>query len=434
MKRLFLYIAFLATALTFTACSGSDDDNGDPKPGQKYRRSLIIYMAAQNSLGDAGASRLDLNEITQGVTVANSTKDNVFVFLDDDQVPRLYRIYRYKNRTITDEVFTWKTDICSTDPATLCEVLKWVNTNYASESYGLVLWSHGNGWLPASKTQSTLKSKTYSFGIDVGPDGNMATDKDKTGSTGPQMNISDIAKAISASNTHMDYIFFDACLMQNIEVAYELKDVTNYVVGCAISTSAYGGYYTALIPKGLLAYPANDDNVSRIASQYYYDCTENPNTPKASRDYGCVVSVLKTEQLAQFATLTGTMVYKILKNRITPDMGGIQAYCTSELYDSPDFYDMGSTMFALLSKQDYETWDTLARKVVISHHISDKFFLARVKTDPIIYGYNTDPDHALGVSMFVNDKKFSGFIYSNFNKDFQQTRWYRDTNWASTGW
>ena len=64
------------------------------------------------------------------------TCHNVFLFIDDMKKPRLYRICRYRNNTFYPKVLAWSTDLCSSDPATLRDLLKYVSTNYPSESYG----------------------------------------------------------------------------------------------------------------------------------------------------------------------------------------------------------------------------------------------------------------------------------------------------------
>ena len=41
----------------------------------------------------------------------------------------------------------------------------------------------------------------------------------------------------------MQYIMFDDCYMSNIEVAYELRNVTSHLIGCASEVMAYGMPY-----------------------------------------------------------------------------------------------------------------------------------------------------------------------------------------------
>ncbi|MBO4730931.1 MAG: hypothetical protein J5593_05600 [Bacteroidaceae bacterium] len=432
--------------MLFASCSGSDSDSSDdPDDHQKetFRRSVIIYIAAQNSLGylESGytsASRLDSLEIMEGMGKFNSTRDNVFLFIDDNQRPRLSRIYRYGGggqlRTMVSLEKRWSLDICSTDPATLKEVLSYVATNYPSESYGLILWSHGNGWQPSTNVQNTLPA-TKSFGIDVGGGGDMENDTDSRGRMGVQMDISDMATAIARSGIHLDYIFFDACNMQTIEVAYELKDVASYVIGSATSTSAYGAYYTDLIPQALFAYPMNDANAIRMTSQYFFDATQNPSLKKYYGETGNVNSVIKTSELEHFAAVSGQYINKAITNRATIDTTGIQHYSDNYYFYSPNHYDMGCALGHILSDADYKAWRAEADKCILSHNATDKFILYYLN-EQSYYATLNDPDHLVGVSMFIPQEMYDSNKYHKypFNKQFQTTAWYKAANWAATGW
>lgn len=439
-----LLIAVCST-MVFASCSSSDSDNDSPDDPDKptYRRSVIIYIAAQNSLGyiEAGytsASRLDSLEIMEGMSKFNSTRDNVFLFIDDSQRPRLSRIYRYGGggqlRTMVSLEKRWSLDVCSTDPATLNEVLTYVATNYPSESYGLILWSHGNGWQPSTNVQNTLKA-TKSFGIDVGGGGDMETDTDARGRMGVQMDITDMATAIARSGIHLDYIFFDACNMQNIETAYELKDVTSYVIGSATSTSAYGAYYTDLIPQVLFAYPMNDANAIHMASQYFYDATQNVSLKDYYGDLGNVNSVIKTSELENFAAVSGQYIRKAIADRTTVDMTDVQRYSDNVHFYSPAHYDMGCALGRILSEEDYQAWRAEADKCIISHNASEKFILYNLGGQTY-YGTLDDPEHMVGASMFIPDERYDEEQFKKypFNTLFQTTAWYKAANWSATGW
>ena len=444
MKHLTRLLLITFSIFTLTACSGSDDDNTngpDPEPNT-YRRSVVIYLAAQNSLGYtepgySSASRLDSLEIIKGLSQLSNTSDNVFLFIDDAQRPRLTRLYRQGGkgqvRTMVSVEKVWSLDVCSTDPATLYEVLSYVSTRYPSESYGLVLWSHGSGWQPSTNVQNTLPTK--SFGIDVGAAGDMENDTDSRGRTGVQMDICDMAKAIAMSGVHLDFIFFDACQMQNIEVAYELKDVTDYVIGSATLTSAYGAEYSNFIPHALFSYPMNDASALRIASQYFFDAVSNESLREYYGDIGNVNSVIKTSQLENLAQVTGQYISKVISDRTSVDMDGVQHYSDNEHFYSPAHYDMGCVLGRLLSEADYKAWRAEADKCILSHNASEKYLLYQLY-DEDVYATLDDPDHMVGVSMFVPNEMYDSNIYRNYplNTQFQSTAWYKAANWAATGW
>ena len=52
----------------------------------------------------------------------------------------------------------------------------------------------------------------------------------------------------------MEYILFDDCYMSSIEVAYELKDVADYLIASTCEVMAYGMPY-ATMGKHLLGTP-----------------------------------------------------------------------------------------------------------------------------------------------------------------------------------
>ena len=61
-----------------------------------------------------------------------------------------------------------------------------------------------------------------------------------------QTDIKSLASGIANAGMKMEYILFDDCYMSSIEVAYELKDVTKYLIGSTSEMMAYGMPYAAI--------------------------------------------------------------------------------------------------------------------------------------------------------------------------------------------
>ncbi len=110
---------------------------------------------ADNSL--SGFASIDIDEMMKGMEAVDASLYNLLVYVDDAsragaqsyKFPTLYRLSKDKNGNVVKE--TVKRNIrskVSTDPAVMQEVLKRAFTEYPAESYGLVLWSHGEGWIP----------------------------------------------------------------------------------------------------------------------------------------------------------------------------------------------------------------------------------------------------------------------------------------------
>lgn len=88
----------------------------------------------------------------------------------------------------------------SADANVMKKVISTAFNQYKAEKYGMVFWSHGEGWIPSP-------AKTRWFG----QDGNN------------YMDIADLHAALQVA-PDLDFLFFDACFMEAVEVAYALRD------------------------------------------------------------------------------------------------------------------------------------------------------------------------------------------------------------------
>lgn len=430
-------LSLLLSALCLAACSNDDDDSPSQGKTTTYRRTVVVYMAAQNSLGAAGASAADSSEIAAGAARMESTRDNLILFLDDASAPRMYRFYKSANgKGYYQKIYQYTTDANSADASTLQDVLTRVKNLYPSESYGLVMWSHGTAWLPqfrnfgsTSKRYTPLshERKIHAIGIDVGPGGDMENDEKANGDLGDQMETADMARAVSASGLHLDYVYFDACLMQSVEVAYDLKDVTDYVVGSPAMTSAYGAYYIDQMKRGLFTYPANDTNMRTIVDTYYHDVMESDTTKRYYSGQGCVMSVIKTSALDALASATRTALTKAtLAAGSMPDLSGMDGYIDFTTTGYPDCYDMSGALRLMLPENDYSEWLSACRRCVVYSRMSDEYYYS--VSGNYIFSAQSDAEHYCGVSMFLPQQKYAyPPAFMNYNEAIKSTAWYAAT-------
>lgn len=423
LKRPF-WLAGLLLALA-AGCS-SDDDNGGGDTPSKLGRTVLVYMAAQNSLGSSGNQKSDSTEIMKGRQYVGSN-DCLLLFIDDAANPRIYRVTA--TSATPTLVKAWSEDGNSTSPDFLCEVLTWVKDSFPSDEYGLVMWSHADGWLPstnknyASSSAAAAKMRPYSFGIDDGS--RMGTD------TGTQMDVDDMATAIAESGMHPKYIFFDACLMQNLEVVYDLKDVTDYVVASPIATPAAGANYTHQLQSGLFA-----EDPSDIAATYASDVSDSGQAADYS-DFGIVISAVRTDKVQAVAdALSQALPYSTLVGKQSPDMTGVlkyQAY-SYYFYYRPHNYDAAESIRQILP-EEYQA-DVLAAldEAVVYKAATSQFWIGP--------GYWTfeevDTDTYSGISLFVPQQVYTDNAsiceHGDHNANFQNTAWYEAAGWAQTGW
>ena len=421
------YYLLLLFTLLLCSCHNDDPAPGPVEPGSvTARRTVLVYMSAQNSLINNVAA--DSAEIMNGRQyLANN--DRMLFFIDDGQKPRLYRVARQWSQP--QLVQQWSHDFCSTDPNTLQSLLQWVKTQFPAQEYGLVMWSHADGWLPATNTDYPIKEMTYaaarpfSFGIDT--DNNSVWTDD-----GTQMNVTDMAQAIAQSGMHCRYILFDACLMQNLEVAYALRHATDYVVVPPMSIHSAGAYYTHLLRSGLFA-----QSPDSIALTYYNDVV---NYADSIYDHmGIAISCIRTDQLEPLAALMKqALPHSLLANGQSADMAQVLSYqnYTYRFYWRPHNYDARQSINTLFAEPYRTQLQQALDRAVLAHFGTSSIYVGT--------GYNTfftiptTTDNFRSVSMFVPQSIYTNNAercrYGDLNLCFRQTEWYKACGFDAVGW
>ena len=108
---------------------------------------------------------------------------------------------------------------------------------------------------------------------------------------------------IFLSRTHV--IMFDACFMQSVEVAYALRQYTDYYIGSPAENPGPGAPYDKIMP-----YMFQEGAAAKIASEYfavYQDKYDKGNGISNSNwTGGTAVCVLKSSELENLASATRT--------------------------------------------------------------------------------------------------------------------------------
>ena len=419
--------------LSLTACH--DDTKTAPSiltdmSNQPGDRTVLIYMAAQNSLNQN--ARSDSAEISQAAT-SIPEQGRLLVFIDDGARPRLYRFAHQQKAPVL--VKQWEADFCSTSPDRLHDVLSMVKERFPSREYGLVMWSHASGWIPATNTDYEASGgamrktmRPFSFGIDTGS-------RPMGRNNGAEMNIADMAQAIDRAGWHCRYILFDACLMQNLEVAYALRHVTDYVVASPMSIAAAGAYYAHLVPNGLFA-----TSPSVIARTYWEDVSSSDPSLKAQyADFGVVISCIDTQKLQPIADiLREALPHSSIADAASPDLSRVlhyQAYTYTYMY-RPHNYDALQTFRTILPAEYAARAEEALRQAVVCCYTTSAFYIG-----PGRGNYQVMPTSSAdycGVSLFVPQSIYTRYApdcpQGDLNQAFKQTEWYRACGFESTGW
>ena len=244
------FFFLIYSVMIFSACH--DSDKIEPEYGE---RTVLIYMAADNDLNKDGET--NIKSILKGM---EQTAGRLVIYIDPRyDVPRLLTVKGGKGcRLDTLETYTEEN---SASPEVLARVVKEVQKRYPASSYGLVLWSHGLGWVPPE----------YSFPGGYAmrlPDPDMPRTKyyaedEHPGTTGKAyMDIREMAARLPG---HFNFILWDVCFMGGIEVAYELRNKTDYMIASPAEVISNGFPYEKMMP--LLW--GGEEAMKQICREYY---------------------------------------------------------------------------------------------------------------------------------------------------------------------
>ncbi|MBQ8453864.1 MAG: hypothetical protein IJ537_00765 [Bacteroidaceae bacterium] len=393
MKRCLPYIIILYNVFLLTGCRDTLEIP-EEEPRAEAERTVIVYMAADNSL--SSQVREDTAEMVRGKNLIPENV-NVIVYIDDrTHRPAIYELTRKNGMQLWHQ---YDEELCSTDRDVMLEALSRIEHYFPARHYGITFWSHATGWNPRRNT----------FGKDVTPG---------TTQGEAEMEIP-VLRDVLAHMPKLDYIFFDACFMQCIEVAYELRDVTRYMIGSPAEIPGPGAPYDKVI-QALCA-----GDVEGIIGGYD---SGYPDTYNGYYYQGVLLSYIDCSQLDALAEATGQLLTPFFMEHTEPDTYGFQAYC-NRLYKYNYYFDMRTTMCRLLSEEDYTAWMSLYDKAVpLRTYSSTRSWFSN---DLCTHPYIDDPECYGGVSMFVPLDAYESY---GWNADFQHTAWYEALGWAETGW
>jgi len=255
VKKIFFLLAALGftTACQITPMPSPATNTTSPYPvriesmtNKTVNNLVLIYMAAENNL--ANAAVMDMLEIERAISNFRKKGDDVLVYIDVVKNMDEYEYYLDNSPIVNSNgwylypggvfepvglstegymqakrVHTNKNNN-SGDPEDLREFLAFAKSKYNYNKVFLVLWNHGSSFYPMGTN--------VTFAKDINPYKGAASPLFIGYDEISQDSLSDeeIKWAISKTLTNVEAIGFDGCVMGNIEVAYEYRNITkNYV-------------------------------------------------------------------------------------------------------------------------------------------------------------------------------------------------------------
>ena len=393
---------FIVSALMLVACSSNDD----VETRQPAKRTVMVYVAAENTL--SGNAQNDINEMIQGVK-SISKYDNLVVFVDrarSQEPPFIIRL-QDNDRQPADTIKKYSSDFYSSDPDKMKEVLGWIMSQYPADDYGLVIWGHGNGWVIMNDSVSTQRA----IAVDSGDN--------RVSDNGRWLNIPSLRVALSALPHPFKFIFADCCNMQNIEVAYELKDVTEYYIASPAGIPGEGAPYQTIVPD-LFLY--DDVQMCTKTCDDYNALTdgENGHLP---------ITAFRTKDLPSLVTATKAALQTIDPSTVNTD--GLIYYYTYQVSDPDEhvMYDMNDFLLRHAETSAYQQWHNALEQAIVYKKMSTRWQVMGT----LVFDFEVTEERFGGIGMFVPLARYEN-TRIKYNEGIKKMAWYHAVGWSELGW
>lgn len=236
MKQLPIYVLwFISLLFLFTSC-----DRETKKPTE-VTKTIFVYMPWSNNLTEYFYQ--NISDLKTAVYQELTQDQRLIVYLSTTSTDATLFEIRKKGNDCQYEILKEYVNHEFTTVNGLSSILHDVQSFSPALNYSMIIGCHGMGWIPVDNVKSRIgESDKLHWEYEGVPLTRYF------GGTQPkfQTDISTLAEAIMRANLKMEYILFDDCYMANIEVAYELKEVTDYLIASTCEIMAYGMPYSII--------------------------------------------------------------------------------------------------------------------------------------------------------------------------------------------
>lgn len=342
---------------------------GKNEPEMPAQRTILCYMIASNSLGSSAYDQDDINQMLDviGDEGLNGCRYLIYhVAYGAD--PVLYEVVKDGDMAKKINLKTYSTDVKSTSIERYKEVFADMKAFAPSNDYGLIMWSHASGWayeLEPVKGRSAKKLRLPDY-RNFGEDRNSVTHLDEL--------------ALAIPDNLFSFIYFDACYMSCIEVAYQLRNKADYLIASPTLLPADGMPYHKNIPEFTKA-TINFASVCRNTYEYYCNRTGVNQTN--------TISLFDLDKIEGLASVCKEIMQKFPEPQ---NASGIQEYIIPS-QNNCIFFDF----LQYFTRQAAEDSNLVAKL----QDATNRAIPVKYSTRSIFGNLTIDPEHYSGASSYI---------------------------------
>lgn len=339
MKKIFLFLQ-LAMLVFFASCSGEDPDP-TPQPSTEVENTIFVYMpwsgVSETDSGLYGPFLTNIEHIKSAIVSQGGLGNKRLMIFISTKVNKgaLINVKYQNGDCVDDTVAIYNNTLAGLKLNTaewITTLLKRVKQEAPAKYYSMIVGCHGMGWIPSKSSTRRARLAVSPFGLDR--DAGMAGPPTRwLGGYAYQTDISAFDKGIEDSGIgKFQYILFDNCNMTGIEVAYELRNATNHIIGSPTEIMDYGMPYKFLwgeLSKVNPNYRSICNTFINFYSNYTYNGSPYP--------YG-TISVIDCSQVEGMVNLMKEVnASASLSPFVESNLQSMDGYTPSMFYDMGDY-------------------------------------------------------------------------------------------------
>lgn len=271
--RIFCIAIFVFLTLCLIACTKLVDNTEYPTE-DSGEWLFMVYLDGANNLEEFAIN--DFNEMELGLSKLDTAiRDNIKIIVLFDRISgydnsnenwtgtRVFEVLPDTDPETINSIHLkgwWGSgygELNVGDPQTLSKFINYCKTYYTYTNHALILWDHGDGVKSPNNLGGTNGSRAICYDDDNNDD---------------PLYLDEVQQAITAeynSNSKLQILGFDACYMGMVEIAYEFRDIVDYMVASPNLESVGGWDYEAFISS--VTSEMTSDNLAQTIVETFRD-------------------------------------------------------------------------------------------------------------------------------------------------------------------
>lgn len=354
-------LSILLSALLLLLSSCIKESDNEPELDLPTR-TVLVYLAGDNNL--SGEISATVEAIRRGWRYSGN---RCLIYIDTQgETPKLLSV-RGGCKVTPEPYIETVAEYAEENSASaqvFGRVVRDVLTNYPADSYGLIFASHATGWLPEGALSNPFRPTRT-----IGQDSNTGIMQ------GNEIELADFAAAIP--DGAFDFIAFETCLMTGVEVLYELRNKTDYIVASSAEMFSFG--FVPIYQSSIMNLMDTSQPLERALIAFasnYRDYMFNQSSYQRSLTLG----VIKTSGMDNLASLTHRVFQESTQNGFT-DIGGLQYFDRPGSYgDSqscPRYFDYLDYIERIATPASYADIEAEINKMVVWKAATPGFLLGQ---------------------------------------------------------